>query len=98
MAGRGAQLRTEGESGPVQKKQMMVLGVFVVGVLWINHNGDGNTRDGTSPNPHQTARYPVHFEKGTGKKDGGKKDGGKGAEKRPAPRSTVSYPIKSYRR
>ncbi len=93
MAGRGAQLRTEGESGPVQKKQMMVLGVFVVGVLWINNHGDGNARDDKSPNPRQTARYPVHFEK-----DDGKKDGGKGTKKQPEPRSTVSYPIKFHHR
>ncbi|GAA1149506.1 hypothetical protein GCM10009579_18390 [Streptomyces javensis] len=93
MAGRGAQLRTEGESGPVQKKQMMVLGVFVVGVLWINNNGDGNTRDDKSPNPDQTARYPVHFER-----DDGKKDDGKGTKKQPEPRSTVSYPIKFHHR
>ncbi|MBL1116755.1 hypothetical protein JK364_30865 [Streptomyces sp. 110] len=97
MAGRGAQLRTEGESGPVQKKQMMVLGAFVVGVLWINNHGDGNTRDDKSPNPHQTARYPVHFERDDGKDDG-KKGGGKGGKKQPEPRSTVSYPIKFHHR
>ncbi|GAA0987958.1 MULTISPECIES: hypothetical protein [Streptomyces violaceusniger group] len=91
MAGRGAQ--TEGESGPVQKKQMMVLGAFVVGVLWINNHGDGNTRDDKSPHPHQTARYPIHFEK-----DDGKKGDGKGTKKRPEPRSTVSYPIKFHHR
>ncbi|MCQ8189914.1 hypothetical protein [Streptomyces rugosispiralis] len=77
----------------MEKKQMMVLGVFVVGVLWINNHGDGNTRDGKSPNPHQTARYPVHFEK-----HDGKKDGGKDAKKQPKPRSTVSYPIKFHHR
>ncbi|MBI0295825.1 hypothetical protein JBE04_15450 [Streptomyces sp. PRKS01-29] len=73
----------------MQKKQMMVLGVCVAGVLWINHNGDGNTRDDKSPNPRQTARYPVHFDK---------KDDGKDTKKRPEPRSTVSYPIKFHHR
>ncbi|MEU1945011.1 hypothetical protein ACPEIC_04500 [Stenotrophomonas sp. NPDC087984] len=76
----------------MQKKQMMVLGAIVVGVMVINNHGDGNTRDGKSPNPHQTARYPVHFEK---KKDDGKgTKSGKGSKKQPIPRSTVSYPIK----
>ncbi|MFE9001936.1 hypothetical protein ACFYOY_07320 [Streptomyces sp. NPDC007875] len=80
----------------MQKKQMMVLGAIVVGVMWINNHGDGNTRDGKPPNPHQTARYPVHFEK---KKDDGKDTkNGKGAKKQPKPRSTVSYPIKFDRR
>lgn len=93
MVGTGeTQPRTEGESGPVQKKQTMILGAIVVGVLVINNHGDGNTRDGKSPNPHQTARYPVHFEK---KKDDGKgTKNGKGGKKQPIPRSTVSYPIK----
>ncbi|GAA1666787.1 hypothetical protein GCM10009680_02930 [Streptomyces yatensis] len=97
MVGAGERpLRTEGESGPVEKKQMWVLGAIVVGVMVINNHGDGNTRDGKSPNPHQTARYPVHFEK---KKDDGKgTKSGKDSKKQPIPRSTVSYPIKFDRR
>ncbi|MFE3220456.1 hypothetical protein [Streptomyces antimycoticus] len=80
----------------MEKKQMMVLGAIVVGVMVINNHGDGNTRDGKSPNPRQTAQYPVHFEK---KKDDGEgTKNGKGAKKQPKPRSTVSYPIKFDRR
>ncbi|WPB89724.1 hypothetical protein [Streptomyces malaysiensis] len=78
----------------MQKKQMIVLGVIVAGVLWINNHGDGNTRDGKSPNPRQSDRYPVHFQKDDGK--GGKS--GKGGKKQPEPRSTVSYPIKFHHR
>ncbi|WNE99878.1 hypothetical protein PS467_33420 [Streptomyces luomodiensis] len=84
---RRAQLWTEGESGPVQKKQMMVFGAIVAGVLWINNHGDGNTRDGESD---QKDRYPVHFQSEKGDK--------KGDKKQPEPRSTVSYPIKFDRR
>ncbi|MGW7621917.1 hypothetical protein ACWGLG_40010 [Streptomyces antimycoticus] len=80
----------------MEKKQMMVLGAIVVGVMVINNHGDGNTRDGKSPNPHQTARYPVHFEKKKDDEEGTKN--GKGAKEQPKPRSTVSYPIKFDRR
>jgi len=73
-----------------RKNQMIVLGVVVVGVLWINGRGDTDDKgDGKSPTPHQTGRYPVHFQKDAKKKDDGKKD-----TKKPVPRSTVSYPIK----
>ncbi|GLV73587.1 hypothetical protein [Streptomyces hygroscopicus] len=76
----------------MQKKQMMVLGAIVVGVLWINNHGDGNTKDGDSPSSDQKDRYPVHFQsEKEGKKD---KTEGKGDKKHPEPRSTVSYPIK----
>ncbi|WP_413802344.1 hypothetical protein [Streptomyces iranensis] len=71
----------------MQKKQMMVLGTIVVGVLWINGHGDGNTRDGKSD---QKGRYPVHFQS--------EKEDKKGGKKRPEPRSTVSYPIKFHHR
>ncbi|WP_184502867.1 LysR family transcriptional regulator [Streptomyces botrytidirepellens] len=88
-----AHLRTEGESVADRKNQMIVLGVVVVGVLWINGRGDVETDgDGKSPNPRQTGRYPVHFQN-----DGGKKDTGKNTKK-PVPRSTVSYPIKFDRK
>ncbi|MGR3933125.1 hypothetical protein [Streptomyces sp. BRA346] len=71
-----------------RKNQMIVLGVVVVGVLWINGRGDVETDgDGKSPNPRQTGRYPVHFQNDDGKKDTGK------STKKPVPRSTVSYPI-----
>lgn len=77
-----------------RKNQMIVLGVVVVGVLWINGRGDVDTGgDGKSPNPRQTGRYPVHFQKDDAKKGDGKKD-----TKKPVPRSTVSYPIKFDRR
>ena len=70
-----------------RKNQMMVLGVVVVGVLWINGQGDSDAdnSNGKSPKPHQTGRYPVHFEKDDAKKD---------TKKQPQPRTTVSYPIK----
>lgn len=91
MVGAGTgDLRTEGESVADKKNQMMVLGVVVVGVLWINGQGGGDDKgDGKSPTPHQTGRYPVHFQKHDAKKDD-KKNG----TKKPVPRSTVSYPIK----
>jgi hypothetical protein len=71
-----------------KKNQMIVLGVIVVGVLWINGRGDADENDGTSPSPRQTGKYPVHFQQ-----DDKKKDTKKGTKK-PVPRSTVSYPIK----
>lgn len=77
-----------------RKNQMIVLGVVVVGVLWINGRGDADDKgDGKSPTPHQTGRYPVHFPKDDAKKDDGKK-----GTKKPVPRSTVSYPIKFDRK
>ncbi|WP_432038585.1 hypothetical protein [Streptomyces cucumeris] len=83
-------LWTEGESVPVRMNQTMVLGVIVVGVLWINSQGDGDSGDGKSPRPRETGRYHVQKDDGKGKDGKGEKDGGK----RPEPRSTVSYPIK----
>ncbi|MFI0815600.1 hypothetical protein ACH4TX_02140 [Streptomyces sp. NPDC021098] len=73
-----------------KKNQMIVLGVVVVGVLWINGHGDGDDKgDSKSPKPHQTGRYPVHFQKDDTK-------GTKKGDKKPLPRSTVSYPIKFH--
>ncbi|MEU1802604.1 hypothetical protein [Streptomyces sp. NPDC019937] len=91
MVGAGTgDLRTEGESVADKKNQMLIFGVVVVGVLWINGQGDGDDKGGgKSPQPHQTGRYPVHFQKDEAKKDDKKK-----GTKKPVPRSTVSYPIK----
>ncbi|MGW2328591.1 hypothetical protein ACWC5C_22965 [Streptomyces sp. NPDC001700] len=73
-----------------RKNQMIVLGVVVVGVLWINGQGDSDVDNSNdkSPKPRQTGRYPVHFQKDDAKK----------GTKKPVPRSTVSYPIKFARR
>ncbi|WP_432012586.1 hypothetical protein [Streptomyces cucumeris] len=94
-----AQLWTEGESVPVKMNQTMVLGVIVVGVLWINSQGDGDSGDGKSPGPRETGRYHVQKDDGKDKKDKKKdgkddKGGKKGGHQRPQPHPTVSYPIK----